>query len=145
MTGPEDHFFTREMVAGYKDALEKAGIPFDPELIINTDFLASGAADGIRSALQKQIFFDGVATNDEMATGVYRGLQEWGLNIPGQVAICGCDNLPIGEQLYPELTTIQLDYQKLASEAIKHIVSGKSRQTPLRINLEPKLLVKSST
>lgn len=145
VTGPEDHFFTKEMMAGYRDALKKAGLPFDPSLVIHTDFLASGAAEGIRSALRNNIHFDGAATNDEMATGVYRALQEHGLKIPEQIAICGCDNLPVGEQLFPELTTIHLDYQELASAAIKHIISGKSRQNPLKINLEPELLVKSST
>ena len=145
VTGPKEHFFTREMCMGYQEALSEAGIKFDPALIIHTDFLAAGAADGLRSLLSQHIDFDGVATNDEMATGVYRVLQERHLRIPDDVAICGCDNLPIGEQLYPELTTIILDYQDLASAAIKHIISGKSKQVRQKILLEPQLLIKSST
>ncbi|MBQ9771955.1 MAG: LacI family DNA-binding transcriptional regulator [Lentisphaeria bacterium] len=145
VTGPKEHFFTREMCMGYQEALSEAGIKFDPALIIHTDFLAAGAADGLRNLLSQHIDLDSVATNDEMATGVYRVLQERHLRIPDDVAICGCDNLPIGEQLYPELTTIILDYQDLASAAIKHIISGKSKQVRQKILLEPQLLIKSST
>lgn len=145
VTGPKEHFFTREMCAGYQEALSEAGIPFDQELVINTDFLASGAAEEMRNILCKHVDFDSVATNDEMATGVYRVLQENHLRIPEDVAICGCDNLPVGEQLYPELTTIILDYQELASAAIKHVISGKSKQIMQKIELEPHLLIKSST
>ena len=145
VTGPEEHFFTCEMLAGYKDALRNAGIPFDRQLVVNTNFLAAGAAEGLRKLMAQHIDFDSVATNDEMATGVYRVLQENNLKIPEDIAICGCDNLPIGEQLYPELTTIVLDYQKLASLAIDHIISGKNRQNQQNIKLEPTLLVKSST
>lgn len=145
VTGPADHFFTQETLAGYKDALRKAKIPFDGELVLNTDFLAKDAAAKLRTAIGKGIVFDSVAANDEMATGVYKVLQEKKLRIPEDVAVCGCDDLPIGEQLYPELTTISLDYQMLASKAISHILSGESRSSFLREKLEPVLTVKRST
>ena len=145
VTGPEDHFFTKEMLSGYKESLADHGLPFRQELVINTDFLAAGAAGKMQKLIAKKIAFDGIATNDEMATGIYRVLQENHLKIPQDVAICGCDNLPIGEQLYPELTTIVLDYQELASTAIEHILSGKNKQISLKTKLAPELLIKAST
>ena len=80
-----------------------------------------------------------------MATGVYRLLQEEKIAIPDQVAVCGCDNLPVGAQLYPELSTITLDYNELAACAVRHILSGKSRTVFPEIKLPPVLLVKKST
>ena len=145
VTGPEEHFFAKEMISGYLEAIKKEGLVLDPELILFTDFLAKGAAVKIREKLAAGVEFDGVVTNDEMATGVYRVLQEKGIKIPEEVAICGCDNLPIGEQLFPELTTIVLDYQELASIAIQHIISGKNRSISIKTKLSPELLVKSST
>ena len=145
ITGPGEHFFTREMTAGFREALSKAGIPFCDDSVLKTDFLASGAADALREVMKKNQPFDGVITNDEMATGIYRVLQENDLKIPDDVAVCGCDNLPIGGQLFPELTTISLDYQELASIAIEHILSGKSRQIPVHMKLAPQLQIKEST
>ena len=145
VTGPEDHFFTKEMISGYKEALSDNGLSFLPELIINTNFLAAGAAGKMREALANRLSFDGIATNDEMATGIYRVLQENYLRIPQDVAICGCDNLPVGEQLFPELTTIVLDYQELAAMTMEHILSGKNKQISLKTKLSPELLIKSST
>jgi DNA-binding LacI/PurR family transcriptional regulator len=145
VTGLPDHFFSQEMISGYKEALSEAGIPFRQELIIHTDFLAAGAAEKMRDLIAKKIDFDGIATNDEMATGIYRVLQENCIRIPQDVAICGCDHLPVGEQLFPELTTIHLDYQELSSAAIGHIITGKTKAHTVKVKLAPELLVKSSS
>jgi DNA-binding LacI/PurR family transcriptional regulator len=80
-----------------------------------------------------------------MATGVYRILHERNLSIPEMVSVCGCDDLPVGEQLYPELTTIALDYNELAACAVNHILSGKSTTVFPEIKLPPVLRIKKST
>ena len=47
-----------------------------------------------------------LAYNDEYALLLMRALLDSGLAIPGDVAIVGCDNLPIGEFVRPRLTSI---------------------------------------
>ncbi len=44
--------------------------------------------------------------NDELAMGCYRALRERGLQIPGDVALIGCDGIDEGQFLTPALTTI---------------------------------------
>ena len=44
-----------------------------------------------------------------MAVGVYRAAHELGLRIPDDLAVCGCNNLPVADFLLPSQTSIALD------------------------------------
>ena len=145
ITGPKEHYFTREIESGYRDALADAGLPFDTSLVCYTDFTIQAAAAATASLLERGIAFDAVFTNDEMAGGVYRSLLSRGINIPKEVAVCGCDGLPVSEQLYPQLTTIILDYQQLAKQVIDKITNQDLALTPVRVRLLPYLKVREST
>lgn len=145
ITGPQKNFFSSDLLAGYKEALADNALEYDPERVVYADFSAGSAANALRNVLRNGISFDAIFTNDEMATGVYHILQEAKISIPEQVAVCGCDNLPIGAQLYPELSTIALDYNELTACAVNHILSGKSSSDFIDIKLPPVLCVKSST
>lgn len=144
--GFADHFFTREIEAGFIEAMNNHQIKFSHEQIINTDFTAAGAASVLKSVIAgKKFEFDAIFTNDEMAIGVYRVLMELGLKIPDDVAVCGCDNLPMSKQLYPSLTTIKLNYDDLASQALQYIRATSKTFVPVRTRLSPSLLIRSST
>lgn len=144
VTGPEEHFFSREVEQGCRETLEQAGIPFDPQLILHTDFTSHDAAEQAGRLMDSGVKFDAVFTNDEMAGGVYRALLSRGLRIPEDVAVCGCDGLPVGEQLYPMLTTIILDYKKLAEKVIES-VTGPDAATAMHLSLLPALCIREST
>jgi LacI family transcriptional regulator len=47
-----------------------------------------------------------VAHNDVVAIGIYNGLTRGGLNIPGDIALTGCDGIEFGQILAKPLTTI---------------------------------------
>ncbi len=145
VTGPAEHFFSREVESGYLEALSDAGIEPDRNLILHTDFSVDDAAKQLGALLDAKVRFDAVFTNDEMAGGVYRALLSRGIRIPEEVAVCGCDGLPVGEQLYPRLTTIILDYKELAAKVIEMVTSPKPSAAPLHLRLLPSLRVREST
>ncbi len=144
--GVPEHFFTRDLERGYQDALAILKQPFDPELVLHADFTADSACKVIAQALESGLDFDAVFTNDEMAAGVYRALLERGKRIPHDIAVCGCDGLPVGKLLYPRLTTILLDYEELGKMAVEHMLEAKpDRGHSYRIQLLPRLEVREST
>ncbi|MBO5721581.1 MAG: substrate-binding domain-containing protein, partial [Lentisphaeria bacterium] len=55
------------------------------------------------------------------------------------------DNLPLGQMLYPALSTVDLDYGKLADEAIKFILRNDEKFSPHRVLITPQLLIREST
>ncbi|OGV36569.1 MAG: hypothetical protein A2020_10220 [Lentisphaerae bacterium GWF2_45_14] len=145
--GFPEHYFSSEMEEGYKKALTAFGIKFDEKLILESDFSADGAFEKLNSFLGKNISFDAVFTNDEMACGVYRALARHKFSIPQDVAICGCDGLPVGEQLTPRLSTVKLDYAQLGPIAVEWFLKniGKRISCPCRLKLFPKLIIRESS
>jgi LacI family transcriptional regulator len=90
---------------GYREALEKAGVPIDEKLIASGDYTTETGVSGARQLLLLEnpptaIF----ASNDQMAMGVFQVAQEVGLRIPDDLSVIGFDN--ITESKYMGLTTV---------------------------------------
>jgi LacI family transcriptional regulator len=90
---------------GYRELLEKAGIPIDESLIASGDYTTETGVSGARELLALEnpptaIF----ASNDQMAMGVFQVAEEMGLRIPDDLSVVGFDN--ITESKYMGLTTV---------------------------------------
>jgi len=144
--GIRGHFFTNEIEQGYRETLACRKIGMEEKLIVHTDYTSDGAYTEVSAALKGGLSFDAVFTNDEMSSGVYRALLERGMTIPGDVAVCGCDGLPVGTHLFPRLTTVLLDYEELATMAIRHVLEkDKDSRTHYHVRIIPVLEVREST
>ena len=144
--GNQGHFFTNEIEQGYRETLGYRKLKIDEKLVLHTDFTSDCACDVVSAALDTGMQFDAVFTNDEMASGVYRSLLGHGLKLPQDVSVCGCDGLPVGTHLFPKLTTVILNYEELASMAIKYILEErKENRIHYRIRLLPTLEVRESS
>ena len=63
------------------------------------------------------------ATNDAMALGFMENASKYGYEFPKDVAIAGYDNLPICENHYPKITSVNTDYTRLAENTIDNLLS----------------------
>ena len=144
--GIPDHYFSRAMERGYREACEEAGLRVDATLILKSDFTVEGACAIVTEALRKKRNFDAVFSNDEMACGIVRALHEQGLRVPGDVAVAGCDGLPVGLCLTPTLTTVRLDFAQLGKLAVQGLLEKPgTRPQPYRMQLIPCLEIREST
>lgn len=143
ITGPETHFFSREIESGCRNFMTKHHLPM-PE-ILRTDYTPASAENIMKKYLASGKQFDSIFTTDEIATGIYRAMFSCGKKIPEDAAVCGCDNLPSGAVLYPSLTTIALDYEALARSAVEFVIQKEKNGIPKRIRLMPSLLIREST
>lgn len=122
---------------GYRDALEGAGIPFEPRLVRACDLEgreAEGqviwdAIDGmLRDSDPPTVLMCG---NDRMAMRVYGILRSRGVRVPEDMSVAGHDNhRAIAETLYPPLTTAELPYAAIgvrAAERLLALISGAER------------------
>lgn len=98
---------SNQRYAGYKQALQDAGIPYSP---VNHIFSGNNHASDIallRKILADQNRPDGIlASVEKLATDVYMVCKELQLNIPDQVKIVGFSNLSAAPILNPSLTTV---------------------------------------
>jgi DNA-binding LacI/PurR family transcriptional regulator len=93
---------------GYRNALAKAGIPVDPDLLVEVERYnrAEGSA-AIERLIERGVEFDGVfCFNDTLAFGALHTLGMHGIAVPDEVLVVGYDNIEESKYTIPPLTTI---------------------------------------
>ncbi|MEZ4616723.1 MAG: LacI family DNA-binding transcriptional regulator [Caldilineaceae bacterium] len=95
--------YGQERIAGYRQALQEYGMPFDGQLIINTKMAPTYP---LMAALLAQRP-DAILLETSMIEGVLRALHEAGLRVPTDVAIVGFDDLPLAQTVQPALTVMR--------------------------------------
>ncbi|HEX5305133.1 MAG TPA: LacI family DNA-binding transcriptional regulator [Dyella sp.] len=134
-------------LAGYRDALAVAGLPYDPALVVEGDFsFGSGvAAARVLFSLADRptaVF----AANDDMAAGVIWAAGEHGLAVPRDVSVCGFDDTPISRQIWPTLTTIRQPSREMGRiAALQLLASLRGRGEGHMVQLPFALQVREST
>jgi LacI family transcriptional regulator len=127
--GIANHGATRWRHAGYKAALSAAGIPYDPDYVVEGEFMFGSGVAAARKLLAlptppTAIF----AANDDMAAGVMWAANERGMKVPRDLSVCGFDDTPLASQLWPPLTTVRQparEMGKLAALQLMELLRGK--------------------
>ncbi|WP_457101680.1 LacI family DNA-binding transcriptional regulator [Microbacterium sp. P5_E9] len=142
VTGPTDVAGGQDRLAGYAEALEAAGLPFDPELVIVGDWShASGRIAGARLAEGPSI--DAVfASNDAMAVGVVAAMHAAGRSVPDDVAVVGFDDAGIAFTCDPPLTTLRQPFATIGAEIVRLVLDPPP--SPLALTVPTELIVRES-
>ncbi|MCB0045870.1 MAG: substrate-binding domain-containing protein [Caldilineaceae bacterium] len=124
LSGPADISVSRERVAGYRAALEAAGIAVAPTLIRYDAFTVEG---GQRMA-QAMLTLDSpptafLAANNFIAVGVMRTLHAAGLRVPDDFSLAAFDDLPDNCLQPPFLTTAVQPAYELGMTAVERLVA----------------------
>lgn len=109
LSGPKHLLIGRNRTRGYKNALEKANIPFDPELLIHSDFTVDNARTATKDLLQKKKIDAIFCLNDDLAIGAVYAVKEYGLEVPKDVAIVGFYNSKRSRYMNPSISTVDLN------------------------------------
>lgn len=115
----------RGRAAGYQQALEKAGIPFDEKKVITLTANMSGAYRDMLAYLRERpgirlptAFF---ADNDVIALGAMKALAERGYRIPEDVSLVGFDDVTYSSISSPGLTTMRVPKLELGRAAVRRL------------------------
>jgi DNA-binding LacI/PurR family transcriptional regulator len=106
IAGPGGWVAARNREAFYRAAVERHGLE-------SADTLQGdwSSASGYAAVAQLPPGVTGiVASNDQMALGALRALEERGLRVPEDMSVTGVDDIPEAAYLRPPLTTIRLDF-----------------------------------
>ena len=119
----------RRRLDGFRDALDGAGIIFDPDRHV-IDLDKEKVADfetriAIDRAFKHGRLNDATAffcSTDIIALGVLQALEARGLSVPSDYSVIGFDDMTIALHSRPPLTTMRIDRAKLGSEAISMLI-----------------------
>ncbi|TNV20036.1 LacI family DNA-binding transcriptional regulator [Buttiauxella sp. B2] len=124
ITGSMDSPTAIERLSGYKEALNQYDISINENLIVQGKWTpASGVAAVELLLLRKEKVSAILASNDEMAIGAMKKLNDEGISIPGEISIIGFDNIPIAPYLSPALASIKDPVSDMISEVISRLIS----------------------
>jgi DNA-binding LacI/PurR family transcriptional regulator len=152
--GPEHLWSSRARLAGYRAALEAAGLPVARELIRRDQFCAEGGRRQARELLALPQPPTGiVAGNDAQAFGVLQALGERELRAPEDLSVIGFDDVPVASWATPALTTIRQPLAAMAATAFRmlHAPGGRAGPgsadsgEPHHIELATTLVIREST
>ncbi|MCS0026979.1 substrate-binding domain-containing protein [Vibrio alginolyticus] len=147
ITGPLIKHQAQMRYEGYKRAMNEAGLEFNANWIIESDFECEGGYQAFmkmaqRGTLPSSIF----VSNDMMAMGVINATNELNIKVPEQISIIGYDDIHIAKFMSPSLTTIHQPKYRLGQAAVETLVrklDDKSTEAQV-VQLEPTLVERKS-
>ncbi len=129
---------TLRLGSGYRRAMSAAGLPLDPDLVVNvTDFSLEAGAKAAGQLLQGDdpptaIFCAG----DILALGAIRAIDSLGLAVPDDVAVMGYGEIPFAALAAPPLSSIRLPADELGHLAVRILrdaIDQGTSQTPVAV------------
>ncbi|MFC7406846.1 LacI family DNA-binding transcriptional regulator [Georgenia alba] len=133
---------------GYREALEGAGIAFDPDLVRDGGYRPEPTDGAVRELLALSepptaIF----AANDLSALRTIEVARDLGLRVPQDLSVVGFDNVPETAASTPPLTTVAQPLHDIGTGAVQLLIemlAGRELKTPHR-HLPARLVVRDST
>ena len=130
---------------GFHDALKAAGLPFEPELIVEGDYRIESGYRAGHSLLSHRP--DGIyVANHLMTIGLLRAAEEMGLRCPEDFGLVSFDDYPWLSIFRPRLTTVELPKHQLGSEAAELLIRriAGDRGKSVVVKLQPELRIRES-
>lgn len=149
INGPSDLFSSNERYRAYQDCMKQYGFPVSAGLVqegINSIESGYVTARAVFSANPDVTAFFVVA--DLMAIGVINAVKDLGFSVPEDISVVGFDNIPIGKQFTPALTTIDQHIRKKARTGVELLLDlMEDRPVPEKRTVEvaPTLVVRRSS
>ncbi|ODT82649.1 MAG: hypothetical protein ABS76_06180 [Pelagibacterium sp. SCN 64-44] len=124
-----------QRLAGYRRALETAGISYNPDLVLAGSVTFDWGIDAAERLIARRATA-AFCTADLIAAGVLTGLHQRNVAIPGDISVLGFDNLPVSRMVYPALSTVDqaiLTKGKMAGNIVLDLLEGRqpARETLL--------------
>ncbi|MEX2512505.1 MAG: LacI family DNA-binding transcriptional regulator [Cyclobacteriaceae bacterium] len=140
----------KERLRGYQDALNEYKIPFDRQLVIESNMQLVDGRKSMENLLKKGINFDAVfSASDYSIMGAMQVLIENGIKIPEKVKLVGFGNEPFTSFTSPSISTV--DQRSIAMGQItaeiffELLEKPPTDRIPQKTILKPELIKRGSS
>ncbi|MBR1797990.1 MAG: LacI family DNA-binding transcriptional regulator [Clostridiales bacterium] len=133
--------------AGYEKALKENGITLKKGMELDVENRIHKVRDYLlsRKSLNADAF---IATNDDIALGVYKYAMERGLKVPEDISIVGYNNSAMSIACEPEMTSIDNKTEKICNDTVDRMISlleNPELEIPRKITVKCDLIERGST
>lgn len=141
----------KERLRGYRAALEKNGIPFLQELVIESDMQLEDGRASMQTLLTADVMPDAVFSSSDLgAMGALQILKENNIRVPEQVALIGFSNEPFTSFSDPPISSVEQHCKRMgnaASEIFLEEISRNSNEKfiPRKVVFMPELVIRGSS
>jgi len=147
--GSPRNYDAAERLRGYRMVLREAGIAPDPGLEMEGDFTeAAGYSAALKLLTRRDRPTAIFAANDSMAIGALSALRESGVDVPGEMAVGGFDDIPLARYMDPPLSSVHVPIRDLGARAVElllHGITHKNDHTRRRERVSTELVIRRST
>jgi DNA-binding LacI/PurR family transcriptional regulator len=146
LTGPKHNGDAGGRLQGYLDGIARAGLPNDPELVLDGDFTRNSARAAVRRLAGRELPFDALlCANDSMALAATDELRRQGRDLRGEIAVCGFDDIADAVSADPPLTTVRQPLHEMGREAIRLVLALlRGERVPLETTFPAQLVLRQS-
>ncbi|NUQ63416.1 MAG: substrate-binding domain-containing protein [Pirellulales bacterium] len=136
-------------LSGFRSALQEEGVELPDERVVAGEGrdIQHGYAAMSHLMQGKNRPRAVLAYNDLLGIGALQYCRDQEIDVPGEAAVAGFDNLPESRVTTPPLTTVDYGVESMARLAVQTLLGRirDPRRLPNRILLEPHLVVRQST
>ncbi|RRJ97265.1 LacI family transcriptional regulator [Opitutaceae bacterium TAV4] len=148
IAGPAGSSTGRARLAGYRDALRQAGLPYEAEWVRHGDYKPESGrvhAETLLSLAEPPTAL--FAANGLMAIGMLEAIHARGLRIPKQIAVVNFDDLPLASVFNPPLTVVRQPAYEVGSAAAELLLQRIQTpgRAPVSLMLRPELVIRGSS
>ncbi len=131
---------------GYREALDAAGIRFDPALIAEGGYRAASATAGAHALLDLAAPPTAVfAANDLSALEMIRVAAEHGLSVPRDLSVVGFDDIPEAASAAPQLTTVRQPLADMGAAAVRVLLGMLGGGDGEQVRMPAELIIRGSS
>ncbi len=145
IAGPRDMTAAVDRLAGWRSAMQQAGLPDDR--VSYGDFTEPGGEEATRELLEAHPDIDGLfVASDLMAAGALTVLAGMGRSIPDDVAVVGFDDIGVAERTSPPLTTMKNPVREMSELGTRMLLEQIRGQAsgPMRVIMPTALVRRQS-
>ena len=147
LSGPPASHSGQERAKGYAAALHETGLALDPTLNVNClPYLEGGRQVTLNLLATRPDVNALFCYNDLVAAGALQACAQAGRRVPQDVAVVGCDDIPLAEMVTPPLTTLHVSQQEMGASAVQLLlnkINGCAKECH-EIVLHPQLVIRAS-
>lgn len=138
---------SQERKEGFLQALIDYDIPFKKEYMIEGDYDLESGYTAMQKLLTNQELPTAIfSSNDDMAVGAMKAIQEKNLKIPDDISMIGFDDNIFSSFLTPALTTVKRPIEKISNEGAKGLIQLMNGEKLLnnRVYINTELIIRNS-